>query len=414
MTRLPDTLFYAGELRLALEEQARRLVNDVGAVPEDHALHADEEAWAAALVERWSVAAPELLVDQMWQDPIQEVQVDVSHEHFERAIFDPSTPTYIAGYRVVVHIPFKGDRGVFALRPSSFNMNPPQATVRDDELIDVIEYPHDRLPDIGAQARGMAQQVGQYLTWARNDIEQFNQTLEQTALNAIRTRRERLERHHAHVQAAGLPVGPPDTSKKTYIADAIVRRPAPMLPSLPDSAPIPLEPVLANEVFEHILSIIRSAGQDMERSPKAYAGMGEEDRRQTLLLALNTHYRGRTVAEAFNVSGKTDLLVRHDGQNLFVGECKFWSGAKGFIETVDQLFGYQAWRDSKLAVVMFVRERDLTSIVAKARSALEQHQQFVEWGAAATETELRCTVTWAGDERRFAELNVFFVHTPDP
>lgn len=413
MTDLPDMLFHSGELRLALDEQARRLVNDVAAVPEDHALHADEEAWAAALVERWSVAAPELLVDQMWQDPVKEVQVDVSHEHFQRAILDPTTPTYIPGYRVVVHIPFKGDGGVFALRPSSFNMNPPRATIGDGELLYVMEYPHDRLPDIGAQARRLAQQVTQYLTWARNDIEQFNQSLEETALNAIRTRRTRLERHQEHIQATGLPLGPPDSAKKTYITDAIVRRPAPVLPSLPDSAPIPLEPVLANDVFEHVLSIIRSAGQDMERSPKAYAGMGEEDRRQTLLLALNTHYRGKTVAEAFNVSGKTDLLVRHDGQNLFVGECKFWSGPKGFIDTVDQLFGYQAWRDTKLAVVMFVRERDLTSIVAKARFALEQHEQFVEWGDAATDTELRCTVTWAGDDRRHADLNVFFVHTPD-
>jgi hypothetical protein len=119
------------------------------------------------------------------------------------------------------------------------------------------------------------------------------------------------------------------------------------------------------------------------------------------------------MAEAFNVTGKTDLLVRHEGQNLFIGECKFWSGAKGFIETVEQLFGYQAWRDTKLAVVMFVKERDLTSIVAKARLALEEHEHFVTWTDAAMETELRCTVSWAGDDRRHADLNVFFVHTPE-
>lgn len=412
MPALPDLLFCSGELRVALEEQTRRLAEDVAAVPEDHVLHADETTWAAALVERWRVAVPELLIDRMWQDPVREVQVDVSHEHFQRAIMDPSTPTYISGYRVVVHIPFEGDKGIFSLRASRYGMNPPRATVKDGELIDIIEYPHDRLPDIGAQARGLAQKVNEHLSWSRNDVEQFNRALEQTALSAIRTRRERLERQLANVQATGLPVGPPDASAKTYITDALIRRPAPVLPSLPDSAPIPLEPVLANEVFEHILSIIRSAGNDMERSPNAYAGMGEEDRRQTLLLALNTHYRGKTVAEAFNVTGKTDLLVRHDGQNLFIGECKFWSGPKGFIETVEQLFGYQAWRDTRLAVGMFVKERDLTSIVTKARAALEEHDQFVEWADAATETELRCTVSWAGDDRRRADLNVFFVHTP--
>jgi len=37
-----------------------------------------------------------------------------------------------------------------------------------------------------------------------------------------------------------------------------------------------------------------------------------------------------------------------------------------------------AWRDTKLAIVMFVREKNLTAVVEKARAALEQHPQLVE------------------------------------
>lgn len=191
-----------------------------------------------------------------------------------------------------------------------------------------------------------------------------------------------------------------------------MRRPPPVLPSLRDNQPVPLEPVLADKVFEHILSVIRSAGQDMERSPATYRGRGEEDLRQNLLLALNTHYRGQTVAEAFNVSGKTDLLVRHEDQNLFIGECKFWSGTKGFTETIDQLFGYRAWRDTKLAIVMFVRAHDLTAIIEKGRETLEAHPQFVKRTDVASETELRGVASWPGDDRRHADLAVFFIHLP--
>ena len=117
--------------------------------------------------------------------------------------------------------------------------------------------------------------------------------------------------------------------------------------------------------------------------------MGEEDRRQLLLNNLNTHYSGQGMAEAFNVKGDTDILVRHENANVFIGECKFWSGQKGFVETIDQLFGYRAWRDTKLAVIMFVRERGLTSIIERAREALAEHEQFVEWQQASGETELR-------------------------
>lgn len=176
--------------------------------------------------------------------------------------------------------------------------------------------------------------------------------------------------------------------------------------------PPTLEPVLDERVFEHILAVIRMQARHMEQSPGTYQRMGEEDRRQTIVATLNTHYEGRAHPEAFNVKGKTDILIRHDGRNLFICECKFWDGAEGFMQTIDQLFRYTGWRDTKLTTVMFVREKGLTAILKKARAALEAHPQFVGWKDAASETELRATMHWPGDEERLADLNVFFVHTP--
>ncbi len=409
---LPDLLFCTGELRLALEENDRRLVAEVERAPEEHLMQAEIDEWVRALVERYEVEAPQLHPEQAWMDRPQEVQVDVSHEYFMRAISDPTRPAYIAGYRVVVHIPFEGDKAVFSLRPSSFTLNPPRAQVHDGELRDVVEYPHDQPANIKAHTDELVRKVEAYLRAARSDIEAYNARLEQTARNAVENRRRRVQANYEHLRQTGLPMGPPEEDAKTYIADVVVRRPAPLRPSTPESAPMPLEPVLAAEVFEHILSVIRSVGQDMERSPGTYGDLGEEDRRQFIVAALNTHYRGQATAEAFNVTGKTDILIRYEGSNLFIAECKFWNGPKGFGETIDQLFGYRAWRDTKLAIVMFVREKNLTSVIEKARGVLEAHAQFVGWGQAATETELRATVSWPGDDRRDADLNVFFVHTP--
>jgi hypothetical protein len=61
---------------------------------------------------------------------------------------------------------------------------------------------------------------------------------------------------------------------------------------------------------------------------------------------------------------------------------------------------------------MFVREKGLTAILKKAKTTMARHPQFVSWKDAASETELRATMRWPGDEERRAELNVFFVHTP--
>jgi hypothetical protein len=144
--------------------------------------------------------------------------------------------------------------------------------------------------------------------------------------------------------------------------DVLVRRPVSSLPKAQaDSKPPRLEPVLDGQVFEHILGVIRMQARQMEQSPATYAGMGEEDRRQTIVATLNTHYSGRAHAEAFNNQGKTDILIRYEGRNLFICECKFWSGPEGFSKTIDQLFHYAGWRDTKLAIIMFVRQKALTS-----------------------------------------------------
>jgi hypothetical protein len=409
----PALLFHGGDLRSSLENHGNGLVREVESAPEDHVVHVDEVDWAQALAARYAVEAPILKRDEVWMDEPKPVQVDVSWDHFSRFISDPSRPAYVPGHSTVVHIPFSGEGDVFKLRPSSWTLNPPRADVGDGELRLLVEYPDDRPLDIAGQADGLIRSVQQYLDTARADIADFNSGLLNKAQLAIRTRRERIEHHRAHVRSTGLRVGPPRDTSKTYIADVIVRRPAPVLPSTPAAQPMELEPVLGDEVYEHILSVIRQQTISMEHNPTAYAGMGEEARRHVILDVLNTHCSGAGTAEGFNFGGKTDILIRHEGRNLFIGECKFWSGAKGFTDTLDQLFGYQAWRDTKLAVLMFVRERGMTTIVERAREALGDHPQFVEWKDAATETELRATVSWSGDERRHADLNVFFMSVPE-
>ena len=173
-----------------------------------------------------------------------------------------------------------------------------------------------------------------------------------------------------------------------------------------------LEPVLADKVYQDVLGILRSACLSMEHSPGTYAAMGEEDRRQVLLIPLNTQYRGQASAEAFNVTGKTDILLKWEGQNLFIAECKIWHGVKASLMPSTSSLAYAAWRDTKLAVVMFVGEKSLSDIIDKGHDALAEHDQFEAWGGADNEQELLATMRWPGDDRRHALLNVFFVHVP--
>jgi hypothetical protein len=187
-----------------------------------------------------------------------------------------------------------------------------------------------------------------------------------------------------------------------------------LVPSQVDLAGAVASPTLRDDIYEDIISRIRQAGSDMENAPSVYLSMGEEARRHVIQMALNGSYAGLFAAEAYNVGGKTDLLLRYQGVNLFIAECKFWTGQAGFIAALDQLLGYAGWRDRKLALVMFVRGRDPQLAVDRGRSALEQHAAFAESRESGNDNELRAAVrlpeTGGG---ALADLTALFIHTYD-
>jgi hypothetical protein len=111
----------------------------------------------------------------------------------------------------------------------------------------------------------------------------------------------------------------------------------------------------------------------MERSPRTFAKLKEEEIRDHFLLQLNGHYEGSANGETFNAEGKTDILVRDGNRNVFIAECKIWSGSKKFIEAIDQLLGYLTWRDTKSAIIIFSRNRNFTAVIEEIKDSVERH-----------------------------------------
>jgi hypothetical protein len=122
----------------------------------------------------------------------------------------------------------------------------------------------------------------------------------------------------------------------------------------------------------------------------------------------------KTAGEAFNRGGKTDIRVRSEGNNVFIGECKIWDGPKTFTDALDQLVGYAAWSDTKLALIMLVPNKKFTNVAADAKKLVEDHHQFLSWqNNPTTEYPMRARVHWRDDEDQHADLAVFLVHLPE-
>ena len=107
---------------------------------------------------------------------------------------------------------------------------------------------------------------------------------------------------------------------------------------------------MSDAQFEDVLRMLRSMGRSMERTPSAFAQLDEEAFSSVFLATLNAQYEGRATGETFNVEGKTDILIRYEDRNLFIGECKIWDGPLTLSNAVDQALSYLSWRDSRAAI----------------------------------------------------------------
>jgi hypothetical protein len=110
--------------------------------------------------------------------------------------------------------------------------------------------------------------------------------------------------------------------------------------------------------------------------------------------------------------GKTDILIRVDGRNVFIGECKFWRGEKVFMETIDQILSYLSWRDTKAAAIIFNRTKQFTSVLDKIRAALEGHPKKVGGLQIESETRFRCRFSQPEDKDREVILTVMVFDIP--
>jgi hypothetical protein len=176
--------------------------------------------------------------------------------------------------------------------------------------------------------------------------------------------------------------------------------------------PDPPEPMLAMEEYEHILSVISNMVHVMERSPKAFATMDEEALRQHFLVQLNGQYEGQATGETFNFEGKTDILIRTEGRNVFVAECKFWRGPESLREATEQILRYTSWRDTKTAILLFNRTKNLSTVLAKTPETIRTHPQLVREIAIAGETRFRFVLHHRDDRHRELILTILVFEIP--
>ena len=410
-------LFNRGRLTDLTRAYPRKMQDEVDGWDRNKVLAASESDLIDYLVRKYILDAPRLRPREEWDSAADEVTVDVSHD-FRRAAFADGGRVLVPGHRVSVRVPFEGDPDLFEYRPSTYDLNPPRAELckRESTLVLTFNVPQDDADaeKINQDLNNEIARIDRYLGQIRDDCATWNSGLRETATKCLERRKRRLLEQAKLLGQLGIPL------KRREVADnvfsiPVARRSRPRLrvPETPLEVFEP-EPTIASDDYEFILDLISKLAISIEQSPTTFSRLPEEHIRDHILVVLNTHFEGGATGETFNGLGKTDILIREKGANAFIGECKFWSGRTGLHKAIDQLLGYTIWRDTKTALILFSRNRDFTSVLAKIADYVPRHRNCKRLAKRVSETHLRYVFGQKNDPSREVHLAILVFNIPSP
>lgn len=396
-----------------LSSKRLEIKNRIESETEDYILNVGEEQYLEYLKSEFTLDVPEIHTDKVYVDTYER---DIPGNRFPMEFIISNPHKTFKKDIVVYHIPYSGSIELLKFRPSSWssmagyeiNIDKPSRTI----VLEYINFYNDAEKIKRSFDDSVRYIFGSY-GHLKSDIEAYNNGLENFIRSTISARRQRISRKTDFIASLGVPIKKKTGAPQTFavsqpkLKDKIQVRP------IVHTKGFKPEPTLDNDNYIKILKIINDVGKNFERLPSVYAGKYEEHLRDHILLTLDPNFEfGSASGETFNKTGKTDIQLRYDSSVVFVAECKYWEGEKGFLATIDQLLGYLTWRDSKTSVVMFVTNKGFSSVLETAKEAVKKHPNFVGEKVASDDNWFNYTFSLPDDTNKEIQMAVQLYHLP--
>jgi len=391
----PHTADYSGRLDQALSH-ARK-------VPDRELLRLPLDAISESLVDEHAAAPVVIQFDQMWWE-MQESPIRSG----------PSD----GGLEVAVKFPAVGCSGALLARstlPLSMNSSGEAPTVISIHLNLKDQQSSDLAPEAFRRAVASARtQLEQMERSANQEIAMHRDRMLKEVQAIIQHRGRRLQAFRRASDELGIPLAPRNET-------ALIKlQPRGITLQQLDRAVESGSPEwhLEETIAEHIITTTMSFASALERltaTADKLAGENEETLRDLLLFILNSNYQGAATGETFIGDGKADILLRWRDRDAFIGECKFWNGSRNFTLAMGQLLDrYTIWRDTRVALILFIRDiAQISKIIDKASACIISSDRLVQ-SLTPSEPDRRrdYLVRAANDEQRVIRLSLLPVVIP--
>lgn len=403
-------IFAENELSNYFEYHRQGVIQSILSTDDDYLLNVNEEDFIAYQIEKLLIEPLEILFNDIYATETEEM---IPSEWFPSGynVYQGksySKPVY------TFHFPFTGNEELFKFKPSTWTMWSMDVKLKNNEItFNVINF-NNNSDEIKRTLESNKNSIKGQLENVNSDVQGFNASLHQLVRQTFEGRKKTLLVNKDTLSSLGIPIKKRNDANSTYsVPTPKIRKKISIQKPIVLDKEFKPEPTLEYGMYSEILKIVHNTGKQFERTPSVYQGKEEEHLRDHILLNLEPSFEGSATGETFNKSGKTDILLRFEGNNVFIGECKFWHGQKGFLDTISQLIGYLTWRDSKAAVIMFVKNKDFSSVISTAKTEISSHSNFIKHINDVDETWFQYEFHINDDRNRIIHLAVMLYHLPN-
>ena len=383
-----------------------RITSEIEGLTKEYILGVDENDYKNYLIEKYTLEPLKIFFDK---EKIE--RPTSSKEWFEDRFYGEKYQRDV--YHFSVAYPFTVSPALFKIHPSTWAMT--SYDINIDERNFLVSFSL-KLTKLEPEEFQRQKDTAKNSAFANVDnanafARAWNLQLQSVVTNSFSKQKSKYNKENDFFAAINIPF---DKDTQSIFTPPIIKKREIPQPLVNKNQEFSSEPIMGNKMYEDILKIIYDAGKSMERKPVLYISKDEEGLRDQFLFILETRYDAITASgETFNRSGKTDIILKYamDGTNLFVAECKFWHGFKGLLETISQLFDrYLTWRDSKVAVMIFVKNNDFTSVLKNIATETRNHPYYVKDSGHRGESSFSYIFRLPQDSEKHVFLEVMAFH----
>ncbi len=405
------TMFHGDQVRDFLEHNTQLIQYEIGEAAEDYILNVNEEEYISYLEQKLTIDTPHIDFEQMSVDSYED---EIPAEYFPQTFFVHQGKSYRKQV-VVYHLPYTGNPQLFKFTPSTYQLSFPEVYLQGQYVcFDIINFSNN--PDeIKREADRNINSIRFFIGSVIQEVDAYNSQVRANIQGIFNARKKKILDSRNLLASLGVPLRKRDNLPETFAIPSPQKiKPLIVKPGVTEKGYKP-EPTLDQATYQEILEIIHSMGKEFETLPGTYFNKGEEELRDHFLLYLAPRFRneGSVTGETFSKVGKTDIVYRYENSNVFVAECKFWKGQAEYLKTINQLLSYLTWRDSKAAVINFVKNREISSVLETVKRVTPEHPNYLGFVNELDTSWFNYRFHINDDPNREVKLAVMLYHIPD-